>query len=177
MANYKRPKGDERDENGERKDLPLVGCAPTIQSDEDPDEESDVVMEPKKKKKKKEKSKKQTKEKKKTEKSDVEERVREKSPTLERKIQKVGRDEKELGGKSTKLGNTSETDRKSFGNERGYRDKVNKEDVYKKHEYKEKYGDIDRRGDKYKVKHGRDKDERHNDEGTDRKRYQDRNRR
>ena len=110
----------------------------------------------------------------------MEERVRAKSPILERKIQKIGRNEKELGGKSTKLGSTSETGRKSYGNERGHRDKVNKEDIYKKHEYKEKYRDIDWRGDvKYKgnieerVKHGRDKDERHSDK--ERKRYQDRN--
>ena len=183
MANYKRPKGDERDEKGERKDLPLVGCAPTTPpgSDEDPDEEENVVMEPKKKKKKKEKSKKRTKEKK-SEKDEVEERVRARSPGLESKNWKIGGDDKDLGGRTKKLGNTSEMerDRKRYGNERGYSDRMNLDD-HRKHEYKERDRDTDRREDvKYKgnikerMKHRGD-----NERGmdTERKRYESRNRR
>jgi hypothetical protein len=184
VANYKRPKGDERDEKGERMDLPLVGCAPTVQSDEEPDEENAVVMEPKKKKRKKEKAKKRMKEKN-IVKEEVEEREpRERSPSIERKNRKIERNEKELGGRSKKLGNTSEIDRKSYGNERDYRNKMNTVHTYEKHEYREKVRDTDRRGDpKYKgnneerIKHRRDKDERCSDKDTERKRYHDRSRR
>jgi hypothetical protein len=182
VANYKRPKGDERDEKGERKDLPLVGCAPTTPpgSDEDPDEEeNDVVMEPKKKKKKKEKSKKRTKEKKKSEKGEVEERAR--SPSAER--WKIGRDDKELGGRTKTLGNTSEMDRdrKRYRDERSYRDRMNV-DSYRRHDYKEKDRETDMREDvKYKgnieerMKYRRD-NERGRDKDTERRRYEDRNR-
>lgn len=183
MANYKRPKGDERDEKGERKDLPLVGCAPTTPpgSDEDPDEEeNDVVMEPKKKKKKKEKSKKRTKEKKKSEKGEVEERAR--SPSAER--WKIGRDDKELGGRTKTLGNTSEMDRdrKRYRDERSYRDRMNV-DSYRRHDYKEKDRETDMREDvKYKgnieerMKYRRDNERGRDRQDTERRRYEDRNR-
>ena len=177
VANYKRPKGDERDETGERKELPLIGCAPTTPSGTDSDEQENVVVEPKKKKKKKEKSKKRSKENKKSEKVKEEEETRANSPCSEGKSRKVHRQDKQLDDRTRKVRHSPDLDRdrKRYRDDRAREDKMNV-DNYRR--YKER--ETDRKDVKYrenineKLMHRTEKGK---DKDIERKRHEDRNRR
>lgn len=183
MANYKRPKGDERDEQGERKELPLVGCAPTTPSGSDEESgEENIVLETKKKKKKKEKSKKRAKENKKSKKDQVEERKRRISPaSLESKELKIAKVEKEFDDRMNKKTSEMDRDRKRYNDDQG---EGNKLDKYRRPEHKDrdrgpvrdddKYrGNIDGRNREY-IKHN--ERDRGKVRDADKKRYENKNR-
>ncbi|XP_028405550.1 RNA-binding motif protein, X-linked 2-like [Dendronephthya gigantea] len=164
VANYKRPKGDERDEKGERKELPLVGCAPTTPpgSDEDQEEGNDMTLDPRKKKKKKEKTQKRPKENKKNIEMAGKERKQGLSSGQESILSKIAKLDQNFEGNS----------RKRCSDERGDQDRSHLE-KHRKSDYKDSDRETNRRRERRERDNERQRGDNERGKDRDRKRYED----
>lgn len=174
MANYKRPKGDERDEKGERKELPLVGCAPTTPpgSDEDQKEGSDIILDPEKKKKKKEKTKKRPKEKKKNKEIGVKELDQGLSSGQESILSKIAKLDQDFEGRKDMIGCNLGINRKRYSDVRGDQNRSNLEKRWRS-DCKDGDGETNSRRERNIEDKRRDRKDNERGKERDRKRYED----